>query len=79
MAYGLFTGKKANILTGPGNAYVAETKAMLAGEGVCGIDLFAGPSEIAILADKTADPMTVAIDLLSQGEHGLKFPSMAFT
>lgn len=79
MAYGLFTGKKANILTGPGNAFVAETKAMLAGEGVCGIDLFAGPSEIAVLADKNADPMTVAIDLLSQGEHGLNSPVWLFT
>ena len=79
MAYGLFTGKKANIITGPGNAYVAETKAILAGEGVCGIDLFAGPSEIAVLADKNADPMTVAIDLLSQGEHGLNSPVWLIT
>ncbi len=79
MAYGLFTGKKANIITGPGNAYVAEAKAILAGEGVCGIDLFAGPSEIAILADKNADPMTVAIDLLSQGEHGTNSPVWLFT
>ncbi len=79
MAYGLFTGRKANIITGPGNAYVAETKAILAGEGVCGIDLFAGPSEIAVLADKNADPMTVAIDLLSQGEHGLNSPVWLIT
>lgn len=79
MAYGLFTGRKANILTGPGNAYVAEAKAILAGEGVCGIDLFAGPSEIAVLADKNADPMTVAIDLLSQGEHGLNSPVWLMT
>lgn len=79
MAYGLFTGRKANIITGPGNAYVAETKAILAGEGVCGIDLFAGPSEIAVLADKNADPMTVAIDLLSQGEHGLNSPAWLIT
>ncbi len=79
MAYGLFTGKKANIITGPGNAYVAEAKAILAGEGVCGIDLFAGPSEIAILADKNADPMTVAIDLISQAEHGTNSPAWLFT
>ncbi|SHN68107.1 histidinol dehydrogenase [Desulfovibrio litoralis] len=79
MAYGLFTGRKANIITGPGNAYVAECKAILAGEGVCGIDLFAGPSEIAVLADKNADPMTVAIDLLSQGEHGTNSPVWLFT
>ncbi len=79
MAYGLFTGKKANIITGPGNAYVAEAKAILAGEGVCGIDLFAGPSEIAVIADKNADPMTVAIDLISQGEHGTNSPAWLFT
>ncbi len=79
MAYGLFTGKKANIIAGPGNAYVAEAKAILASEGVCGIDLFAGPSEIAVIADKTADPMTVAIDLLSQGEHGINSPVWLIT
>ena len=79
MAYGLFTGKPANILVGPGNAFVAEAKSMLCGEGVCGIDLFAGPSEIAVIADKSADPMTVAIDLLSQGEHGYNSPVWLFT
>jgi sulfopropanediol 3-dehydrogenase len=79
MAYGLFTGKRANILAGPGNAYVAEAKAILAAEGLCGIDLFAGPSEIAVIADKNADPMTVAIDLLSQGEHGTNSPVWLFT
>jgi sulfopropanediol 3-dehydrogenase len=79
MAYGLFTGKRANILTGPGNAFVAEAKAILAAEGMCGIDLFAGPSEIAVIADKNADPMTVAIDLLSQGEHGTNSPVWLFT
>ena len=79
LAYGLFTGKPANIIAGPGNAFVAETKALLAGEGACGIDLFAGPSEIAVIADKSADPMTVAIDLLSQGEHGPNSPVWLFT
>lgn len=79
MAYGLFTGKPANIIAGPGNAFVAEAKAILTGQGVCGIDLFAGPSEIAVIADKTADPMTVAIDLLSQGEHGPNSPVWLFT
>ena len=79
MAYGLFTGKRANILAGPGNAFVAEAKAILAGEGLCGIDLFAGPSEIAVIADKSADPMSVAIDLLSQGEHGTNSPVWLFT
>ncbi len=79
MAYGLFTGKPANILVGPGNAFVAEAKALLAGSGQCGIDVFAGPTESAVIADHTADPMTVAIDLLSQAEHGYDSPVWLFT
>jgi len=79
MAYGLFTGKPANILVGPGNAYVAEAKSILCSEGVCGIDLFAGPSEVCVIADSTADPMTVAIDLLSQAEHGVNSPAWLIT
>lgn len=79
MAYGLFTGKPANILVGPGNAYVAEAKAMLAGTGRCTIDVFAGPTESAIIADHTADPMTVAIDLVSQAEHGYDSPVWLYT
>lgn len=74
MAFGLFTGKPANILVGPGNAFVAEAKAILAGTGRCAIDVFAGPTESSVIADKTADPMTVAIDLVSQAEHGLDSP-----
>ena len=74
MAYGLFTGKPANILVGPGNAYVAEAKAILAGTGRCAIDVFAGPTESSVIADKTADPMTIAIDLVSQAEHGIDSP-----
>lgn len=74
MAYGLFTGKKANIIVGPGNAYVAEAKAILVGSGQCAIDVFAGPTESSVIADKTADPMTVAIDLVSQAEHGIDSP-----
>lgn len=74
MAYGLFTGKKANIIVGPGNAFVAEAKAILVGSGQCAIDVFAGPTESSVIADKTADPMTVAIDLVSQAEHGLDSP-----
>ena len=79
MAYGLFTGKPANILVGPGNAYVAEAKALLCGSGQCGIDVFAGPTESAVIADASADPMTVAIDLVSQAEHGLNSPVWLFT
>nr|WP_067293300.1 histidinol dehydrogenase [Marinobacterium profundum] len=77
MALGLFTGKPADILVGPGNAYVAEAKRMLFGE--VGIDVFAGPTESAIIADKTADPMTIAVDLVSQAEHGTNSPVWLFT
>ena len=52
MAFGLFTGKPANILVGPGNAYVAEAKSILSSQGKCTIDVFAGPTESAIIADK---------------------------
>lgn len=79
MAYGLFTGKPANIIVGPGNAYVAEAKSLLCGEGQCGIDVFAGPTESAVIADATADPLTVAIDLVSQAEHGYNSPVWLFT
>ena len=79
MAFGLFTDKPANILVGPGNAFVAEAKAILAGSGQCAIDVFAGPTESAIIADATADPMTVAVDLVSQAEHGYDSPVWLFT
>ncbi|PWQ97603.1 histidinol dehydrogenase [Leucothrix arctica] len=77
MAYGLFGGKPADILVGPGNAFVAEAKRMLFGE--VGIDVFAGPTESAIIADETADPMTIAVDLVSQAEHGTNSPVWLFT
>jgi len=79
MAFGLFTGKPANILVGPGNAYVAEAKAILSSTGKCTIDVFAGPTESAIIADATADSMTVAVDLVSQAEHGYDSPVWLFT
>ena len=79
MAFGLFTGKPANILVGPGNAFVAEAKMMLASTGRCCIDVFAGPTESAIIADKTSDPVTIAIDLVSQAEHGYDSPVWLFT
>jgi len=72
MAFGLFTGQPADIIVGPGNAFVAEAKRMLYGE--IGIDVFAGPTESLIIADKTADPMLVAVDLVSQCEHGYDSP-----
>jgi sulfopropanediol 3-dehydrogenase len=77
MAFGLFTGHAADILVGPGNRFVAEAKRMLFGR--VGIDLFAGPTEIAIIADKTADPMIVTSDLVGQAEHGLDSPCWLFT
>ncbi len=79
MALGLFTGKPADILVGPGNSYVAEAKAILAGSGRVAIDVFAGPTESAIIGDNSADPMTVAVDLVSQAEHGYDSPVWLFT
>jgi len=73
LAYGLFTGCAADIIVGPGNEYVAEAKKLLFGK--CGIDIFAGPTEVLILADQTADPWLVAVDLISQAEHGLESPA----
>jgi sulfopropanediol 3-dehydrogenase len=77
MAFGLFTGKPARILVGPGNRFVAEAKRSLYGR--VGIDMFAGPTEIAVIADETADPAVVAEDLVSQAEHGPDSPAWLFT
>jgi sulfopropanediol 3-dehydrogenase len=77
MTFGLFTGKPANFLAGPGNRFVAEAKRMLYGR--VGIDMFAGPTEIGIIADKTADAQIVAEDLVSQAEHGFDSPAWLFT
>ncbi len=77
MAYGLFTGREADLIVGPGNAYVAEAKRLLFGR--VGIDVFAGPTELAIIADAQADPTTIAVDLASQAEHGPDSPVWLFT
>ncbi len=77
MAYGLFTGKPADVIVGPGNKFVAEAKRSLFGK--VGIDVFAGPSEVAVIADETADPAIVAIDLVGQAEHGHESPAWLFT
>jgi histidinol dehydrogenase len=66
-AYGTDECPRADLVTGPGNVYVAAAKRLL--KGVIGIDSEAGPTEIAILADHTADPVHVAADLISQAEH----------
>jgi histidinol dehydrogenase len=67
MAYGTETLKKVDVITGPGNIYVATAKKLVFGE--VNIDMIAGPSEIGILADEKAKPKYLAIDLLSQAEH----------
>jgi len=77
MAYGLFTGKPADVIVGPGNKFVAEAKRTLFGK--VGIDVFAGPSEIGIIADDSADPAIVASDLVGQAEHGHESPAWLFT
>jgi len=77
MAYGLFTGRPADIIVGPGNKYVAEAKRMLFGK--VGIDVFAGPSEVCVIADETADPAIVASDLVGQAEHGHESPAWLIT
>ena len=77
MTFGLFTGRPARILVGPGNRFVAEAKRMLYGR--VGIDMFAGPTEIAIIADDSADPEIVAEDLVSQAEHGPDSPAWLIT
>ena len=67
MAYGMDTVPPADMLCGAGNKFVAEAKRQLFGQ--CGIDLLAGPTEIGIIADDSADPSLVACDILGQAEH----------
>ena len=77
LAYGLFTGKPADVVVGPGNKFVAEAKRALFGK--VGIDVFAGPSEVAVIADASADSAIVASDLVGQAEHGHESPTWLFT
>ncbi len=77
MAYGTQTIPKVDKIVGPGNIYVATAKKMVF--GVCGIDMIAGPSEILIIADETANPAYVAADLLSQAEHDKLASSILIT
>jgi sulfopropanediol 3-dehydrogenase len=77
MALGTESMESVDLIAGPGNAYVAEAKRQLFGE--VGIDLFAGPTEILVIADETADPLTTAVDLLSQAEHGPDSPAVLVT
>lgn len=77
MAVGTETIKPTSILAGPGNAYVAEAKRLLFGR--VGIDLFAGPTEVLVIADDTVDGELVATDLLGQAEHGTNSPAILIT
>jgi sulfopropanediol 3-dehydrogenase len=77
LALGTDTIPKADMIVGPGNAYVAEAKRQLFGE--VGIDLLAGPTEILVIADETADPVVVAADLIGQAEHGPSSPAALIT
>ena len=77
MAYGCVGMAAVDLITGPGNAYVAEAKRQLF--GTVGIDLMAGPTEICVIADDSADPALVATDLLGQAEHGPDSPAWLVT
>ncbi|MGH2866216.1 MAG: histidinol dehydrogenase [Solirubrobacteraceae bacterium] len=81
MAFGLLDesgpADPVDMIVGPGNAFVAEAKRQLFGR--VGIDLLAGPSEVAVIADDTADPELVAADLLAQAEHGPTSPAVLIT
>jgi len=77
MAYGTETIPKVDVITGPGNIFVATAKKLVFGE--VNIDMIAGPSEIGILADSTAKPKYLAIDLLSQAEHDEMASSILIT
>ena len=72
LAYGLFSNRPADVIVGPGNSLVAEAKRQLFGR--VGIDVVAGPTESMVVADHTADPTTVATDLIGQAEHGPDSP-----
>ena len=72
LAFGMFGGPPADILVGPGNAFVAEAKRALFGR--VAIDMFAGPTESAVIADDSADAAIVAADLVGQAEHGPTSP-----
>jgi histidinol dehydrogenase len=67
LAYGVGPVSKCDVVVGPGNAYVTAAKLLVS--GVAGIDMLAGPSELVVLADETADPTMIAADLLAQAEH----------
>jgi len=77
LAYGTESVPRVDKITGPGNAYVAEAKRQVF--GIVGIDMIAGPSDILIIADSSADPALIAADMLSQCEHGPDSPAVLVT
>ncbi|GAB37024.1 histidinol dehydrogenase [Gordonia otitidis] len=77
MAFGLLDDDPVDMIVGAGNAFVAEAKRQLFGK--VAIDLLAGPSEVAVIADHTADARVVAADLLGQAEHGTESPAALVT
>jgi sulfopropanediol 3-dehydrogenase len=77
LAYGIEDVEPVDIVVGAGNAYVAEAKRQLF--GTVGIDLLAGPTEILVIADESADAELVAADLLGQAEHGPTSPAILLT
>lgn len=77
MAFGTETIQPVDMLCGPGSAFIAEAKRQLFGK--VGIDLFAGPTEILVIADETADAEMCATDLLGQAEHGPTSPAILIT
>ena len=77
LAYGTDRIERVDVITGPGNAYVAEAKRQL--YGVVGIDMVAGPSEILVISDNKNDPDWIAADLLSQAEHDPTSQSILIT
>ncbi|MGV1050377.1 MAG: histidinol dehydrogenase [Solirubrobacterales bacterium] len=77
LALGTESIERVSMLVGPGNAFVAEAKRQLFGE--VGIDLLAGPTEILVVADESADPVIAAADLIGQAEHGPTSPAALIT
>jgi histidinol dehydrogenase len=77
LAYGTETIPAVDKIVGPGNAYVAAAKALVYGD--VGIDMIAGPSEVAIIADDSANPVYIAADLIAQAEHDTNARSFLFT
>ena len=77
LAFGTNSVPRVDKITGPGNAYVAEAKRQVF--GIVGIDMIAGPSDVLVIADSTADPVLIAADMLSQCEHGPDSPAILIT